>query len=41
MLPRSQARQIRTATPHRAHAKTRASASATALASRGLDKSRG
>jgi hypothetical protein len=40
MLPRSQGRQIHTATPHRAHVKTRASAAATALASRGLYKSR-
>src|SRR3990172_8776212 len=40
MLPRSQGRQIHTATPHRAHVKTRASAAATALAARGLYKSR-
>jgi hypothetical protein len=32
---------MRTATPHRVHANTRASAAATARASRGLYKSRG
>jgi hypothetical protein len=36
MLPRSQGRQIHTAIPHCAHVKTRASAAATAPASRGL-----
>ncbi len=40
MLPRSQGRQMRTATPHRAHVNTRASAAATAPAPRGLYKSR-
>src|SRR6266700_6583805 len=40
MLPRSQARQMRTATPHRAHVNTRASAAATAPAPRELYKSR-
>jgi hypothetical protein len=40
MLPRSQRRQMCTATPHRAHVNPRASAAATAPASRGLYNAR-
>jgi hypothetical protein len=40
MFPRSQRRQMRTIVPHRAHLNSRASAAATASASRGLYNAR-